>query len=216
MAVTVQELVDELTLAVPASDGVPSDAQYEKAVKDAVRAFGERCGLEQIWTLTIVAGTATYDLPEDFLALIEMVALATQDGVIVSSAGIIPVGASWKERYTIRNGQITFTPTPTYSMERLVRYKAGWVLDTGDEDYGVDDAYPEMTEREARIVLLKAQALALGKQANASSGSGMKYSLGAVSFDGTGEAAGLLTTRDTRESEFEDECRKYNGHVLRM
>lgn len=211
MSITLDWLVAELESDVPASDGVPSAAQYENAIKDAVRSFSERCGLEQISTLNIVAGTATYDLPADFLALILLESLLMPDGILHSSGGLIPITSTWEERWTIRNGQITFYPTPTYTVARDISYKAGWVLTAVDQEYG-EYEYAAMGEREAQIVLLKAKSFALTKQANVSSG--MKYSLGAVSVDNSGTAGGLIATAESAEKEFEDACRKYNGTVM--
>src|SRR6185436_21175762 len=160
MGILLSDLVERLAGDVPAEDGVPSATQYEKAVQDAVRDFSERCGLEQIATLQIVPGTATYDLPADYLKMISLESFTSADGVIISAQGIIPISTNWEERHTIRNGKITFYPTPTFSMAREFHYKAAWVPTVIDEDYA-DEEYETMGEREARIVLLKAKSIAM-------------------------------------------------------
>lgn len=213
MSILLSDLVTRLSEDVPAEDGVPSTTQYENAIKDAVRDFSERCGLEIIATLSIVSGTATYDLPADFLKIIKVAAFAGQD-VIQSASGLIPVPAGWCERYTIRNGQITFYPTPTYTVAKEIRYKAGWVgTDTVGEGsgYEADIEYETMGEREARIVLLKAQALALTKIANAQSSTAIKYSFGAVSEDlGSSSDTSRKNSNDI-EREYIQACDRYNG-----
>lgn len=207
------ELVDQLSADVPAEDGVPSDTQYENAVKDAIRDFSERCGLEQISTLSIVSGTATYALPDDFLKMIQLQSFAGQDVIFSTNSQIIPVPAGWCERYTIRNRQITFHPTPTYTMAKTMRYKAAWIGTETDDEYA-DVDYETLGEREARIVLLKAQAIAKTKQSNAQSATSIKYSFGAVSEDLGGNSDSTRKNANDLEREYEDACEKYNGaHV---
>lgn len=204
------ELVALVEEDVPAEGGVPSALQYEQAVKDAVRDFSERCGLEQLGTLSIVSGTATYSLPADFLKLIALETLMSPDGVLISAEGLIPVSANWEERYTIRNGQITFKPTPTYAMTRDIRYKAAWILTEAVDEY--DNAeYETLGEREGRIVVLKAKALAAIKKSNASAGDAIKYSFGAVSEDLSSLEEGYRKDAKNFESEYVEACEKYNG-----
>lgn len=212
MSILLIDLIADLAEDVPAVDGVPSTEQYERAVMEAARAFSERCGLEQIGTLNIVPGTATYNLPADFVKLIKLAGLFTPDGIIHSAAGLIPVPATWEERFTVRNGQITFHPTPTYTVARDFRYKAAWIPTIVDDDYDNTYEYVTMGEREADIVLLKAKALATMKVVNVSSG--MKYSLGAVSVDNSGTTAGLTATSEAFDQQFDAECRKYNGTAM--
>ena len=45
MTKALADMITELQEDVPAVDGVPSDAQYERAIKDAVREFSRRCGI---------------------------------------------------------------------------------------------------------------------------------------------------------------------------
>lgn len=201
-------LVQRLMQEVPAADGVPTPAQYEQAVRDAVRDFSRRCGLAKISSLAIVPNTATYTLPADFLSMILLESPATADGVVITNTGLIPISADWEETHTIVNQQITFYPTPAYSMTREFKYKAGWVLDINDE-------YSTMGEEEAQIVLMKAQAICNNKIANAMSADGvLKYSLGAVSVD-KGSNPDMLVNRAYRiHGEYVQACEAYNGRTL--
>ena len=215
MSILLSDLVERLAADVPAEDSIPSNTQYENAVIDAVRDFSERCGLMQIATLNIVPGTATYDLPADYLKMIALESFASADGVLISAQGLIPISANWEEQHTIRNGQITFYPTPTFTMAREMRYKAAWIGTDieADDSVAADTEYETMSEREARIVLLKAQANAIGKQANALSGQTLKYSLGAVSVD----KGSTVEEKRRKVESFDDDylaaCDKYNGQV---
>lgn len=209
MGILLSDLVERLAGDVPAEDGVPSNTQYENAIKDAVRDFSERCGLEQIATLNITPGTATYDLPADFLKMISLDGLAGE-GVLHSPAGLIPLPETWHERNIIRNGQITLDPTPSYTIARHLHYKAAWISTLVDEEYA-DQEYETMGEREARIVLLKATSIAMNKLSNAQAGSAIKYSFGAVSEDLTGGAESTKQTADLVETEYLDACKVYNG-----
>jgi len=175
MAVALDDLVTRLEADVPARSSVPSETQYEQCVKDAVADYGRRRKRQTMTMLSIVSGTAAYDLPDDFLRLIKLERSTVMDGsIIISDEGLIPVSSAYKERHSIGGGQITFYPTPTYSQSRDLWYAAGHALDD-------DDEYPDMMEDDAGIVLLKAAALALRKQANAAaSGQGnvVEYQIG--------------------------------------
>jgi hypothetical protein len=200
---TLAALVTLLQQEVPAVDGVPSSDQYTQAVKDAVMEFSHHCGLIKISSLSIVSGTATYSLPADFVRMITIDALVGVDGVIVGQNGLIPLSKDFEEERTIINKQITFYPTPGYSMTRYYKYKMAWVATAGD--------YTGMGEHEARIVILKAKAIAFGKQANASAGSSLKYSFGAVSEDLDGGSESSASSASDAEKEFLAACEKYNG-----
>jgi hypothetical protein len=209
MTIYLSDLVAQISEDVPPVDGVPSNDQYESAVKEAVLAFSERCGVAQVGSLTITAGTDTYDLPADFIEMITLSGFYSHDvEVMITGQGLIPIPYGYRERYAIRGGKITFYPTPSYTMTREFRYKAAWVLTSSDEDYPIE-AYATMTERESRIVLIKARAIALTKQANQTTRE--RYSLGSVTWDGSSNATSLQQDARSASIEFIAECNKYNG-----
>jgi hypothetical protein len=181
MAVSLEALVTRLKGDVAARDGVPSDAQYEQAVEDAVADYSRRNPLRRAFTLSIVGGTATYDLPDDFLKVITLESLTSSDGVIVSPSGLIPVSATYRERYYVAGAQITFSPTPQYTAGRDLWYAAAHVLDDGDNEY------PDMADGDAAIVMLKARSLALDLQANSMAGDGWMYQVGDEKVDKRGK-----------------------------
>jgi len=162
MSVALSNLVTRLQAGVPAYDGVPSDEQYAQAVKDAVGDLAARKPLVKMTTLDIVADQADYTLPADFLRLVSLETPAAQEGVIVTSDGLLPTGLSGlpEERHDIAALTLTITPTPTYDHTRTLRYAARHVLDESDE-------YPALTEDLARVALLEAQSIALAWQAQA-------------------------------------------------
>lgn len=205
---TLAVLLAQLQSEVPAVSSVPTTTQYTQAIKDAVLEFSRRCGIGKWAELSIVNGTAAYSLPADFLSLITLEMITGVDGVIVSNTGLIPVSAKWEEEYSIINKTITFTPTPTYTLTRDYKYKAGWALtgSTGAETYAT------MGDEEAQIVMLKAKQLAMEKISNATaSAGGMKYSLGAVSVDKGSGAESLTTMMYALHGEFVKACERYNG-----
>lgn len=209
------ELVERLAEDVPAEDGVPSVTQYQNAVRDAIRDFSERCGLEQVSTIQIVSGTATYDLPSDFVSLISFPKFASFGGVIHTEEGMIPIGDAtlWVERHSIRNGQITLFPVPRYRLLRQIRYKAAWIATAIEGDSG-DEDFETLGEREARIVLLKAKSIAMNKLSNAQAGSAIKYSFGAVSEELDGGAESTQSTAELMENEYLEACKLYNGQYV--
>lgn len=197
-------LVARLQADVPADNSVPSTAQYQQAIKDAVADFSRRTGRIKIGTLNIVAGTATYSLPADFQKMIELLDF-NYSGTIVTDV-LIPMDAKFMaEKTIVTNGQITIYPTPAYTMDRDFRYKAGWVLS--------GDTFSEMGALEEDIVMLKAQSLAMEKQANVPSSGMDKYSFGAVSVDKSGEGDEKRKNSEKREKAYEIACDSYNGRV---
>jgi len=158
MGIALADLVTRLQADIPARDGSPTATQYENAVKDAAADFSRRKPMSLITTLSIVSGTAAYSLPDDFLFVIKLDDFADLEGVIHTASGIVPLSSNWNERFTVNGKTITFTPIPTYTLDRTLRYAAGHVLDD-------DDEYPYLTDEDVGILLLKAQALALRAQA---------------------------------------------------
>jgi hypothetical protein len=206
MTKTLADMVLDLQEDVPAVDGAPTDAQYERAIKDAVAEFSRLCGLEKNTTLSIVSGTSTYDLPADFLKVIEFDSpFDPEHGIMISATGIIPFGGAvpFEEEITIRNRQMVIYPTPAYTMSRYLEYKAAWVLDESD-------AYP-LTDDEVEIVMLKAKAIAFEKISNASASAGFKYSIGNMSVDKSGVSDGYSNRVSDFEARFEKACKAYNG-----
>lgn len=208
MAKTLADLVEELQGEIPAVGGVPSAGQYETAIKDAVLDFSRRAGTEKITTLAVVSGTATYNLPADFLSMILLDSLSNPSGVLNTAQGLIPLSASWDETLTVRNGVLTITPTPTYTLTRQMSYKAGWALSSG--------TYEDMDDEVASIILLKAQSLAQTKKNNAKAGGAYRYQIGGVSVDTTSQASSADKSVEQLDSEYEKRVREYIGQVFLM
>jgi hypothetical protein len=171
MATSLATLKSRLEAAVPARGGIPGSSQYEHAVRDAVADYSQRVPLQKLATLNIVSGTATYTLPADFLKVIRLETLASAEGVLFTADGLVPTGSTWRERYYIVGNQITFDPTPQYTMARDLWYAAAYVLDD-------EEIYQDMTQAVAGVVMLKARSLAMGYQAQAASGEILSYQIG--------------------------------------
>jgi hypothetical protein len=212
------DLLLRLQEDVPVSRGAPSEEQYQRAVVDAVADFGRRVGRKKFATLNIVSGAATYDLPADFLKMISVtrpVAYHHNDyssvcsGVLNTVDGLIPLPrGGFREDYSIVNGQITFRPTPRYSMAREYSYKAGYAL----SDDGYLGAYDDMSEEEAAIILLLAKSKAKSIQA-AVAKDGISYRQGDVSVDTTGQANELFSKADAFKKEYDAAVQNYIGIV---
>ncbi len=171
MSTAIADLITRLQANVPARGGVPTSEQYRQSVLDGVEALNDRLTRRKIMTLAIVSGQATYSLPADFVRLIRLESMVYEGGVILSPEGIIPMNAAIRsETYTINNGQITFYPTPQYTIARELEYGAGHVL--------ASDAYAEMDSNEARLLLMHAQSICLTWQANAAAADAWSYQLG--------------------------------------
>jgi hypothetical protein len=160
VAISVAELVARLSADVPEYDGAPTDQQYRRAVLDAVADLSARKPMVKAAALDVVAGQASYALPEDFLRFITLEIPAAQDGVIVTGDGVVPVGTrspvDW--RTEIVGSVLTLDPTPTFDFTYTLRYAAKHAL-AGDAP---NDRYETLTDELASVALLKARAIALG------------------------------------------------------
>lgn len=205
---TLSDLASELAGLAPPTNGVPTSGQYDAAVQDAVADFGFRCPQQLRVELSIVAGTAAYALPAGFLRLsrLEEVAgrtLYNPDGLLVSLA-YAPA-----ETYAVSAGQITFYPTPGYTLARGMWYAAGYPYDAGT------DTFTGLTAEYERIVMMKAQTVALRLLASAAGGSGgLTYSIGDTSVQRalTSPYTGLAAVLN---KQYLDACRAVVGFIGR-
>lgn len=206
MAKALSALVTQLQGYVPASGGIPSADQYEQAIKDAVNNFNDRVGFKRRASLSIVANTATYALPADFLKVIELVTLPSNGMVTIVGSNLIlgsPGHTGLKEEWEILSGQITFYPTPGYTGTRYLWYKAGHVLDE-------DDAYPHMDDADAGLIMLKARALSLRLKADQAS-AGLTYRFGDVQVQK--QITGDQTKATNLEKDYNDAIEKRIGII---
>jgi len=208
---TLAALIAELQSEVPAVDSVPTTAQYTQAIKDAVNDFSRRCGLAKIGSISVVSGTATYALPTDFMKLISMDALTGVEGVLIATSGLIPLSKNWDETWTIVNQQITFYPTPSYSLTRYFKYKAAWIL-TGTNP---NETYAALGDNEKDIIMLKAKGSCYEKLSNATASNGpLRYSFGAVSEDLSGNVENYQKKMYALHGDYVAACEDYNGASL--
>lgn len=183
MTILLADLISRLTADCPAVSGVPTTAQYEQAVKDAVVDLSRRASVVRVATLAIVAGTASYTVPSDFQKLIRLAQIGAvyglssdvdygvyggawerdpRGGVYVSPAGLVPFSGSYREQITVAGDTLTIYPTPTVSADRQLVYAAGDALVSGE--------YPTLTEDRASIALLLAKATCLDRIASSPGG----------------------------------------------
>lgn len=195
MAVTLASLVARLQGLVSVKDNVPSAAQYQQAVEDAVADYSKRSLMRKLKTLSIVAGTAAYSMPSDFLFVVKVATLQNPTGVVVGNYGIVPLSADYDEQWFVTARTLTFYPTPTYALSRDVWYAAGHVLD-------VNSAYPDMVEEETGIVLLKAQAMVIYIRANKEMENAWRYAVGSESVSKENLAKAMREQAQNFETEY--------------
>lgn len=205
MGVSLATMALRLERLVPALNGVPDD--YDRLVKDAVEQISSDVPMTKTMALAMVSGTAVYDLPSDFRFLISLESLARPGGVIIGNGGLIPVASAFEEHYDVEGNRIVFTPTPTYSLSRTLRYGAGHVLD-GNE------SYPRLTENGARIALLYAQHLALMAQANTVAPAGWKYQIGDEMVDKSGQSGKLREQADGLLEQYQAAVKPLKGYGM--
>ena len=205
---TLTELVARVTALVPAQGGKPTSAQYTQAVRDAVTDFGRRCPRKLYGSLTIVAGTAAYTLPDGFQRLIELESLAADtyrntDGFLV----VFDTAMDTAEQYTISGTTITFYPTPAYSLTRNLWYAAGYPYAAGS------DTFTGLAADAEEIVMLRAQANALRAAALVTAaGRGLNYQIGDVSIQRAVTQPHLQLAGEL-DSAYADACRTHIGFI---
>jgi hypothetical protein len=215
MTVALTELVAWLKDDVPAVGGTPSDTQYGRAIKAAVAAFSRDSGMRSVATITIVSGTATYDLPAGFQELIRIDdpsvnAVYRDEGTLITSAGLVPVSADYEESFYITGGvppTITFYPTPTYDTTRDVWYRTEHELATG--------SYATMDEEMAETILLHAASAALQSRANVEAQNAWSYQQGDVRVSKEKAAGELRKQADAKMAEYRERIKQLNLGVGR-
>ena len=202
MGISLAVLTDRLQRAVPPRGDVPGD--YEQLVIEAVGQLSQDLPIVTTTTLLIVAGTASYALPADFLYEIDFGAPTPYGDVLITNGGLIPVGRGFSETHYIEGGYVRFEPVPAYSTARTVRYAAAHAL--------VGGMFPRLSENGARVALLYAQHLALGEQANAQAGDGWSYKIGDESVDKRGLAASIQAQAGAALSNYNNALRPLKGY----
>lgn len=200
-------LLESLQAEVPAQNGVPTEAQYQTALRKAVSDFSRRAGPMKRMTISIVPNTAAYTLPDDFLTEIRMELPVI--GEVYSQPGgqLIPLNTSFREeQYAISGTTITFYPTPQYTMDRILWYRAGHILNDSKQ-------YPDMTEEHADIVLLKARAECYRYLHMNAAPDGWRYSIGDVTVDKSGQTRSLREISADLNQEYMDRVEEYIGAV---
>jgi hypothetical protein len=183
MGIPLSVLVDRLERSVPPRDGAPGD--YELLCQEAVQQLSLDLPIVTTTTLLIVAGTANYALPADFLYVIEFPAPAGYGDVMITNRGLVPLpSGGWSERWYVEGANLRLEPVPTYGAARQLKYAAGYALDGSG-------SYARLSENGARVALLYARHLALSEQANVAAPDGWSYKIGDESVDKRGVGAGL-------------------------
>ena len=196
-------LAAQLEQAIPARDGVP--ASYTELVQAAIWQLSTDLPMVRQATINVVAGTAIYTLPDDFLHVIALTVPTSESGVIVGDGKLIAAPAGWDEQYYIAGSEIAFDPTPTYTMARTLRYAAAHVLDASS-------AYPRLSANGARIALLYAQYLALQEQAAAVAGDGWSYKIGDEAVDKRGQGSGIQTQAAALLASYQNAVKGLKGY----
>lgn len=208
MSIAFSTLVTRLKTAVPADSEIPTNAQYEQAVREAVLDFNESVTRLKIVTIDVAAGTATYALPADFVKLVTLKGLTlSRPNLLITPAGLVPLSGPVREVVSIEGTALRITPTPAYTLTRELWYGAGFV-ETGE---AFNTAYAEMNEREARIILLMAQSLAYGYRAAVKVGTVTEYKVGDVSAKLGNAATELQGAASALLAEYQAAVTKYIG-----
>ena len=171
-------------------------------VEDAVGQLSLDVPIVTSTTLAIVSGVASYDLPADFLFVVELPGLATSDNVLLSDGGLVPLSSAFSEQFYIEGDQVRFDPVPSFTLSRSMRYAARHVLAAG--------VYPRLSENGARIALLYARFLALQRKAVEAAG-GFSYRIGDEAVDKSRVGASMQQQEDAALAAYLAAVRQLRG-----
>jgi hypothetical protein len=242
MSTLFSALVGRLQTYVPIHNSVPSDAQYAQAIRDAVADFNVVATRVKRTTLQITAGTDTYAMPADFMKFVGLGGFSIRGTSIVTPEGIIPTGPMWgsgwggawgstygpewgypggnpltydqRERYWIEGNDLKIHPVPVYSLKRTLTYGAGYIETDVAGSNPADTEYIEMTEIEARIILLYAQSIAWGYKAGAVTGGLTASQVGDVRVQKSSSVSDWKTTAVNLEQQYRAAVDQYVGTPL--
>jgi hypothetical protein len=187
MSVTLLSLSDRLEAQFPSTATVSFD--YTQIVQDAINQLSNDAPVLRTAQLTVLAGTASYALPTDFLFMVELPSLvpllapgqyspyypATWTSANPQNGALIPVPQGYSESYDIAGNTITLYPTPTYNINRMYRYAALYEL--------IGTTYPLLNDNAAGVAMLYAQFLIHLQRAGVYAGMGSKYQVDSVMSD---------------------------------
>jgi len=195
MAQLLSDLVARVKADVPAYNSVPSDDQYEQAVEDAIDAYSLRNPIVATETLSLEEDTADYDLPDDFLEVIRLRAPESED--------------YQAEEWEVKgDGTITFYPTPDVDHDYELRYCA---RHTGEAS-GDDISYADLTDTDARVLLLYAKSLCLQLQADKAARDAWQYSEGDQAVNKTAQAKAFREMKQEALADYERELKRCPTH----
>ena len=199
---TVADSATELQTKIPAYDGVPAD--YQELVIDAVNDYSTKRPLRKIATIAVVNGTASYALPSDFVILISITGVTSNQGAFVDGDGfIVPTSKGFTETYTIANGQITFYPTPQYTLNKTLEYGAGYLV--------ADEMTADFAKSDWSIVKHLAQSFVLSEQANKAARNAFRVSTGAETIDKQKQSAVLQDASGREAAVYEAAVSRASG-----
>lgn len=168
------DLIQRLERDINPLNSVPTPSQRRDAVIDAAADLSADLPITRVATIAVVAGTASYALPADFLRLVRLSGLTRQGRVVIDGDGIIPLSgptAPETERLTITDGALILYPTPAYTLNRPMDYQARHLLDAAD-------TFPHMSDSQGRALLHRARAALLRLQAADQARRALSYQLG--------------------------------------
>lgn len=204
MPITRQSLIDSLTAALPAKDGVPSTQQYADAIDGAVLAYSQRVPLVRTATLAVTAGVSSYSLPTDFLSVVylepgSVLGLET----VVTSAGLVPTSGGGAESWEIVGKTLVFDDEPAYSSDRTLKYNAAHVAASG--------SYADLQAHETPPILMRAQSDLLRMLAMREAGNAWSYKIGDESVDKTRVSEALFKAADALDRRYERVVDSFGG-----
>lgn len=207
MGLALADMVAQLQSDVPQRGNVPSAAQYEACVEQAIANYGKRRPMLRRTEIDIQSGVAEYALPDDFWQLVYLDGWDATGGVINTSTGLVAIPDSYREDWEILGRTLVLHPTPTYTWDdRVLKYLAVHVQ-SGDEGA---EQYAYLTLDDQEVFWSLAQALALQVIANTMAGNATDYTLHDVRENRTNPLAEVRKQIDDLKATYEDAVTRSN------
>lgn len=206
---TQEELVASLLRYISPLGSYPTLEGYLYATLEAISAFNSLTARTSRVSLTLVAGTDSYELPEDCIRFIRIQNAVSSTGWAWDpiSGKYIPLSADTSKPIYYQEGNfLKVNPAPSYSSAVYLYYAKGHKLDKLTSLY-----YTNMTDEEARIILLKGAALVHNQIANEVVKEAFTYTMTDETIDRRSYADHMRTLSAQLTADFEKRCTEYIG-----
>lgn len=146
MSITVSDLTNRIRRNTTTYNNIPNPEQIVEFINRSLSDLADKSPHVLTTTISIVAGTATYSLPNDFHS-VKSFDMGSGGGYMIGDT-MYGSKETYSERITITGGTLVISPTPTTNQDRTLEYYARHISVNGE--------YPYLEERYINAVIWRA------------------------------------------------------------